>query len=268
MCAFPKLQKLVWSNIVILDHTNFGNLAILPPPNRVHIYLHHYWSPERRERHMNNFRSAAPALREMFVKPVKAGRKPGHQLRMQTQNEPQTCYFLLHYRSTNKISDFNGTCSKYFPLPSFSVPASPETTTISLSSPVTSALVSFQASSNQCIYLLKILNRSAKPPSNFLWGVTCINPNTQKYGPEKTPYLHTFHAVRMATAPGSIPRPTKNYLGMDPCTFISRITSLKHMTVKVILHLMNSLFTNKLSCMKEPERNYLMVTLSIQKIWE
>lgn len=42
---------------------------------------------------MNNFRSAAPALREMFVKPVKAGRKPGHQLRMQTQNEPQRVIF-------------------------------------------------------------------------------------------------------------------------------------------------------------------------------
>ena len=179
-----------------------------------------------------------------------------------------TCYFWLHYRSTNNISDFNGNYSKYLPLPSFSVPASPETTTITLSSPVTSALVSFQASSNQCIYLLKILNRCAKPPSNFLWGVTCISSNTQKYGPEKTPYLHTFHAVRMAIAPCSIPRPTKNYLGMDPLTFISRITSLKHMTVKVILHLMNSLFTNKLNCMREPERNDLMLTLSIQKIWE
>ena len=42
---------------------------------------------------MNNFRSAAPALGQTFVKPVNAGRKPGHQLRMQTQNEPQRVIF-------------------------------------------------------------------------------------------------------------------------------------------------------------------------------
>lgn len=65
----------------------------LPPPNRAHIYLHHYWSPERREQHMNNFRSAAPALGQTFVKPVNAGRKPGHQLRMQAQSEPQGVIF-------------------------------------------------------------------------------------------------------------------------------------------------------------------------------
>ena len=43
----------------------------------------------------------------------------------------------------------------------------------------------------------------------------------------------------MALAPGSITRLARNSLGMDPCTFISRITALKHMTVKMIMHLMH-----------------------------
>ena len=34
------------------------------------------------------------------------------------------------------------------------------------------------------------------------------------------------------------------------------------------MRLMNSLSTNILSCMKQPERNCLMLTSSISKIWE
>ena len=72
----------------------------------------------------------------------------------------------------------------------------------------------------------------------------------------------------MALVPGSIKRLASNGLGMDLCTSISKITALKHMTVKIIMHLMNSLITNKSSWMKKPERTYLMLTLSICKILE
>ena len=47
----------------------------------------------------------------------------------------------------------------------------------------------------------------------------------------------------MATAPCPIPRLVRNNLGMDPHTSISRINALKHMTVKTIMILMNSLKT-------------------------
>ena len=67
----------------------------------------------------------------------------------------------------------------------------------------------------------------------------------------------------MVLAPGWITRLVRNGLGMNSCTSVSRITALKHMTVKIIMSLMNSLITNKSSWMKEPERNYLMLTLSI-----
>ena len=36
------------------------------------------WTPERRMRHINDFRAAAPTLEQTFVKPVNAGRTPGH----------------------------------------------------------------------------------------------------------------------------------------------------------------------------------------------
>ena len=70
----------------------------------------------------------------------------------------------------------------------------------------------------------------------------------------------------MALDPGWITRLVRNGLGMDPCTSISEITALKHMTVKIIMSQMNSLITNKSSWMKEPGRNYLMLTLSIRMI--
>ena len=48
----------------------------------------HSW----RERHINNFRAAAPTLEQTFVKPVNAGRTPGHQLRMRQQSEPSVIF--------------------------------------------------------------------------------------------------------------------------------------------------------------------------------
>ena len=50
----------------------------------------------------------------------------------------------------------------------------------------------------------------------------------------------------MTLVPDSIKKLASNALGMDPCTSISRITALKHMTVKTIMHhLINSLITKK-----------------------
>ena len=52
----------------------------------------HSW----REQHINSFRDAAPTLEQTFVKPVNAGRKPDHQLRMRQQSEPGF-YIWSHY---------------------------------------------------------------------------------------------------------------------------------------------------------------------------
>ena len=52
----------------------------------------HSWTPERRERHINDFRAAAPTLEQTFVKPVNAGWKSGHQLRMRQQSEPSVIF--------------------------------------------------------------------------------------------------------------------------------------------------------------------------------
>ena len=52
----------------------------------------HSWTPERRERHINDFRAAAPTPEQTFVKPVNAGRKPGYQLRMRQQSEPSVIF--------------------------------------------------------------------------------------------------------------------------------------------------------------------------------
>ena len=41
----------------------------------------HSWTPDRKERHIKDFRAAAPTLEQTFVKPVSAGREPSHQLR-------------------------------------------------------------------------------------------------------------------------------------------------------------------------------------------
>ena len=57
----------------------------------------------------------------------------------------------------------------------------------------------------------------------------------------------------MATA-SPTPRLARNSLGMDLCISISRIIALKHVAMKHI-PLMKSLSINKLSWMKEPERN-------------
>ena len=42
-------------------------------------------TPERRERHIIDFRTAALTIEQMFVKPVHAGQKPGHQLNVTTK---------------------------------------------------------------------------------------------------------------------------------------------------------------------------------------
>lgn len=41
-----------------------------------------FLKPIKEGAHINNFRAAVSSLEQMFVKPVNAGQKPGHQLRM------------------------------------------------------------------------------------------------------------------------------------------------------------------------------------------
>ena len=108
------------------------------------------WTPERRERHINDFRAAVPTLAQTFVKPVNAGRKPGHQLRMQQQSEPSVIFDRIMLAPTTSPILVTPVANQP-PSPSILVPASTETATVSLSSPVTSTLASSQASS-QCIY--------------------------------------------------------------------------------------------------------------------
>ena len=70
----------------------------------------------------------------------------------------------------------------------------------------------------------------------------------------------------MVLDPSLIQRLAANNVGMGPCISISRITALKRMAAKIFIQSMNSLFTNKLSWMKKPEINYLMLTPSTWKI--
>ena len=60
----------------------------------------------------------------------------------------------------------------------------------------------------------------------------------------------------MTLVPDSIKKLASNALGMDPCTSISRITALKHMTVKTIMHLMK-LFNYKQIKLDEETRKKL-----------
>ena len=110
----------------------------------------HSWTPERRERHINDFRAAAPTLEQTFVKPVNAGRTPGHQLRMRQQSEPSIIFDRIMSAPTTSPT-LVAPVANLSPSPSILVSASVETTTISLTSPVTSTLASSQASSSQCI---------------------------------------------------------------------------------------------------------------------
>ena len=70
----------------------------------------------------------------------------------------------------------------------------------------------------------------------------------------------------MALAPAPMPRLARSDLVMDPCTSVSRINAIKHMTVIIFMHLINCLITNKISWMKGPERSYMMFALSIWDI--
>ena len=110
----------------------------------------HSWTPERRKRHINDFRAVAPTLEQTFVKPVNAGRTPGHQLRMRQQSEPSVIFDRIMSAPTTSPTLVTPVAI-LSPSPSILAPASIETATISLTSPVTSTLASSQASSSQCI---------------------------------------------------------------------------------------------------------------------
>ena len=106
------------------------------------------WTPERRERHINDFRAAT--LKQTFVKPVNAGWKPGHQLIMWQQSEPSVIFDRIMSASTTSPT-LVAPVANLSPSPSILASASTETATISLSPPITSTFASSQASSSQCI---------------------------------------------------------------------------------------------------------------------
>ena len=110
----------------------------------------HSWTPERRERHINDFRAAAPTLEQTFVKPVNAGRTPGHQLRMRQQSEPSVIFDRIMSAPTTSPT-LVASVANLSPSPSILASASTETATISLIPPITSTFASSQASSSQCI---------------------------------------------------------------------------------------------------------------------
>ena len=51
-----------------------------------------FLKPIKEGAHINNFRAAVSSVEQMFVKPVNAGQKPGHQLRMWQQSEPSVIF--------------------------------------------------------------------------------------------------------------------------------------------------------------------------------
>ena len=110
----------------------------------------HSWTPEKRKQHISDFRAAAPTLELTFVRPVNDGRKPDHQLKMRRQSEPSAIFDRI-MSAPAKSPTLVTPVADLSPSPSILVPASTETATISLSSPVTSTLATSQSSSSQCI---------------------------------------------------------------------------------------------------------------------
>ena len=138
------------------------------------------------------------------------------------------------------------TIANLSPSQSILVPASTETVTVSLSSPVTSHL--HQSQHQPTVYILKILVRAGKPSWNFICDMSYLR-SLGVVGTFTKPSLSLIVCYwgRMAFAPDSIPRLSRNNLVMNTCTSISRITNLKHRAVKIITRQINSLITNKLS---------------------
>ena len=107
------------------------------------------WTPERRKWHISKFRAAAPPLEQTFVKPVNAGRKPGHQLRMRPQNDLSVIFDRIRSAPTKSPTLMASLVSPSSP--SVSIPASSKTATVSLNSQVISTLASSQVNSSQWI---------------------------------------------------------------------------------------------------------------------
>ena len=143
-------------------------------------------------------------------------------------------------------------------------PASTETVTVSLSSPITSHL--HQSQQQPTVYILKILVRAGKPSWNFIWDISYLRRSLGVVGTFTKPSLSLIVCYwgRMAFAPDSIPRLPRNNLVMNTCKSISRTTNLKHRAVKIIMRQINSLITNKLSFCKL----YFVVFWSVfPKLW-
>ena len=130
--------------------------------------------------------------------------------------------------------------------PSILAPASAEAATINLSSPVTFTLASSQASSCQWISfedachcretIFELHLRSELPKK-----ISRCRGNCHKTITQSDRLLVRSYGISSWLDQKTGERRSRH----GPCTFISRITTLKHMTVKTVMHLMNSLITNK-----------------------
>ena len=128
-----------------------GRYGLSQKYNNWYAPIWNSWTPERRERQKIDFRAAAPTLEETFIKPVNAGWRPSHQLRMQQQSE-QSVIFDCVISGPTTLPTLVAPVANLSPSRSVLVPGSAETATVNLNSPVTFTLSSSQTSTSQRIY--------------------------------------------------------------------------------------------------------------------
>ena len=99
------------------------------------------------------------------------------------------------------------------------------------------------------LHVLKILTWDEKTFPNFIWEVSYLRRSavvkkaiTQSYCLLVRLYGGDSSSTDLNTG--------RNDLGIDPCTYISRMTALKHMAVKTIIQIIRSLNTIILNWMK------------------
>ena len=127
-----------------------GRYGLSQKYNNWYAPIWNSWTPERRERHKIDFRTAAPTLEETFLKPVNAGRRPIHQLRMQQQSEQSVIFDCVISGPT--LLTLVAPVANLTPSWSVLVPGSAETATVNLNSPVTSTLSSSQTNTSQMYF--------------------------------------------------------------------------------------------------------------------
>ena len=153
--------------------------------------------------------------------------------------------WCMMYFSTNTITDFSGICRKSFLLPiCFNVD-------INWSCNYWRKIASdFDTCTISILqHFINIFWRSFSGQGNHLWTSFETLPkkfssccgNFQKAITQSPRLLVRPYDI---IGPCSISRLARKKLNMEPSTSISRIITLKHMTAKIIIHLMNSLIAN------------------------